>query len=71
MFNFGHLLLPMAVGALFYEKVQRKCTVNLIDDIGTLQYGTRLTELDLTTFSERRIRGHIIETFNTVNNFVD
>ena len=36
------------------EKVQRKFT-NLIDDIGTLPYGTRLAELDLTTLAERRV----------------
>ena len=29
------------------EKVQRKFT-NLIDDVGTLPYGTRLAELDLS-----------------------
>ena len=52
------------------EKVQRKFT-NLIDDIGTLQYGTRLAELNLTTLAERRIRGDLIETFKIVNNVVD
>ena len=52
------------------EKVQRKFT-NLIDDIGTLSYGTRLAELDLTTLAERRIRGDLIETFKIVNNLVN
>ena len=52
------------------EKVQRKFT-NLIDDIGTLQYGTRLAELNLKTLAERRIRGDLIETFKIVNNVVD
>ena len=52
------------------EKVQRKFT-NLIDDIGTLPYGTRLAELDLTTLAERRVRGDLIETFKIVNNVVD
>ena len=50
--------------------MHRKFT-NLIDDIGTLQYGTRLAELDLTTLAERRIRGDRIETFKIVNNVVD
>ena len=52
------------------EKVQRKFT-NLIDDIGTLPYGTRLAELDLTTLAERRVRGDLIETFKIVNSVVD
>ena len=52
------------------EKVQRKFT-NLIDDIGTLSYGTRLAELDLTTLAERRIRGDLIETFKIVENIVN
>ena len=73
MFNFGHLLLPGhgSWGTIYeIEKVQRKFT-NLIDDIGTLQYGTRLAELNLTTLAERRIRGDLIETFKIVNNVVD
>ena len=70
--NFGHLLLPTAVGApsMNFQKVQRKFT-NLIDDIDTLPYGTRLAELDLTTLAERRVRGDLIETFKIVNNVVD
>jgi len=52
------------------EKVQRKFT-NLIDDIGTLSYGARLAELDLTTLAERRIRGDLIETFKIINNIVN
>ena len=52
------------------EKVQRKFT-NLIDDIGTLSYGARLAELDLTTLAERRIRGDLIETFKIVENIVN
>ena len=76
MSNFGHLLLPTAAGApsmnLRKSRAQRKFT-NLIDDIliGTLPYGTRLAELDLTTLAERRVRGDPIETFKIVNNVVD
>ena len=51
------------------EKVQRKYT-RLINDIGTHSYGDRLESLKLTTLTERRMRGDLIETFKIVRGFV-
>ena len=52
------------------EKVQRKFT-RLMNDIGTLTYGDRLTSLNLTTLAERRMRGDLIETFKITRGFVN
>ena len=68
----GQLLLHTAVGAPSMNLRKSRgslpnktiCffsnkTINLIDDIGTFPYGTRLAELDLTTLAERRVRGDL------------
>ena len=55
---------------LSIEKVQRKFT-RLVNDIGTLSYGARLTSLKLTTLAERRMRGDLIETIKVVRGFVN
>ena len=52
------------------ESIQRRFT-RLVNDIGTLPYGKRLEQMNLTTLGERRIRGDLIETFKMVNGIVD
>ena len=49
---------------------QREFT-RLLNEIGALPYSERLRELRLTTLTERRIRGDLIETYKIVNGLVD
>ena len=52
------------------ENVQRKFT-RLIEGIGLLPYGERLTRLNLTTLAERRLRADLIEAYKIVNRSVN
>ena len=48
------------------ERVQRRIT-RLPQELKNLQYEERLSQLNLTTLKERRMRGDLIETFKILN----
>ena len=52
------------------EGVQRRFT-RMIDEVGLLPYSERLEILKLTTLTERRCRGDLIEVFKAKNGFSD
>ena len=52
------------------EGVQRRFT-RMIDEVGLLPYSERLEILKLTTLTERRCRGDLIEVFKAKNVFSD
>ena len=50
------------------EGVQRRFT-RMIDEVGLLPYSQRLEYLDLTTLTERRVRGDLIEVYKAKHGF--
>ena len=52
------------------EKVQKRC-LRMISNLGGMTYEQKLTELNLQTLEDRRLRGDAIEAFKYINGFND